>query len=52
MYAEFDNGIEIDRNRQVLFDYSADMNTLYWKHTQVPEAFSKEYTPATDYQED
>jgi hypothetical protein len=23
MYAEFDNVIEIDRNRQVLFDYSA-----------------------------
>jgi len=23
MYAEFDNVIEIDRNRQILFDYSA-----------------------------
>ena len=23
LYAEFDNEIEIDRNRQVLFDYSA-----------------------------
>ena len=23
LYAEFDNVIEIDRNRQVLFDYSA-----------------------------
>jgi hypothetical protein len=23
MYAEFDNVIEIDRNRQVFFDYSA-----------------------------
>jgi hypothetical protein len=28
MYAEFDNVIEIDRNRQVLFDYSAKMNIL------------------------
>jgi hypothetical protein len=28
MYAEFDNVMEIDRNRQVLFDYSAYMNTL------------------------
>jgi hypothetical protein len=27
MYAEFDNVIEIDRDRQVLFDYSAYMNT-------------------------
>ena len=28
LYAEFDDVIEIDRNRQVLFDYSAIMNTL------------------------
>jgi membrane-bound lytic murein transglycosylase len=32
MYAEFDNVIEIDRNRQVLFDYSAYMNTLEIDH--------------------
>ena len=32
MYAEFDNVIEIDRNRQVLFDYSAQMNTLEIDH--------------------
>ena len=28
MYAEFENVIEIDRNRQVVFDYSAYMNTF------------------------
>ena len=32
MYAEFDNVMEIDGNRQVLFDYSTYMNTLEIDH--------------------
>ena len=53
LYAEFDNVIEIDKNRQVLFDYSAwwipKKSTTSWKDTRVPEKYSKEYMPETDY---
>ena len=48
MYAEFDNVIDIDRNRQVLFDYNAYMNTLeidtlLKKHPRTKRVFNGVY---------
>jgi hypothetical protein len=39
IYAEFDNVIEIDRNRQVLFDYSAWMKVFPLAYSSLDMVF-------------